>query len=411
VEGLTGAKAGALNWALGVTDPDAGLVGVVDADYQVSPQWLAHTVGFFDDPEVGFVQCPHAYRDFEGSRFGRMADVEYAVFFATSMVSLSEHEAGITVGTMSLIRRAALDEVGGWAEWCLTEDSELAIRLHAAGYRSVYLSQPYGWGLIPETFAAYKRQRFRWTYGPVQELCRHLRLFRPGPRRMASALNGRQRLHHANHGLDVAMIGLRLLVIPLGAAALISMLWHHEIVHMPLPLWIAATAVLISSVWMRWLVFRHAVGVTLRRALDGVLAYFALTHIITVASLTALSGKPAPWQRTDKFKPTVRRHAALATTITETVLAAACLAAAAAAIVAMPHGGIALALALGLAWQGLLYAAAPVVAAIAERDLRRHITTAELTAASPPQRTLAPVPLARTAIPPPDPIADRSTVR
>jgi cellulose synthase/poly-beta-1,6-N-acetylglucosamine synthase-like glycosyltransferase len=413
VEGLTGAKAGALNWALGVTDPDAQLVGVVDADYQVAPQWLAHTVGFFDTPEVGFVQCPHAYRDFEQSRFGRMAEVEYAVFFATSMVSLSEHGAGITVGTMSLIRRAALEEVGGWAEWCLTEDSELAIRLHAAGYHSVYLSQPYGWGLIPETFAGYKRQRFRWTYGPIQELRRHLRLFRPGPRRAASALKVRQRVHHANHGLDVAMIGLRLLVIPLGAAALVSMLWHHEVVRMPLPLWIAATVVLISSVWMRWLVFRHGVGVTLRPALGGVLAYLALTHIITVASLAALIGKPASWQRTDKFKPTVRRHAALACTVTETVLAAACLLAAAAAIVALPHGGIALALALGLAWQGVLYTAAPVVAAIAESDLRSHLTTAKLTAANPPERTLAPVPLTRTALSASgnSPSAGRSTAR
>jgi cellulose synthase/poly-beta-1,6-N-acetylglucosamine synthase-like glycosyltransferase len=396
VEGLTGAKAGALNLALGLTDPGAQLVAVVDADYQVSPQWLAHTVGFFDDPEVGFVQCPHAYRDFEQSRFGRMADVEYTVFFATSMVSLSEHEAGITVGTMSLIRRAALDQVGGWAEWCLTEDSELAIRLHAAGYRSVYLSQPYGWGLIPQTFAAYKRQRFRWTYGPIQELRHHVRLFRPGPRRSASALGRRQRVHHANHGLDVAMIGLRLLVVPLGAAALVSMLWHHEIVRMPLPLWIAATVVLISSVWMRWLVFRHGVGVTLRRALGGVLAYLALTHIITVASLTALSGKRAPWQRTDKFKPVARRHAALAATVTETILAIGCLLAAAVAIVAMPHGGIALALALGLAWQGLLYAAAPVVAAVAERDLRGEITTADLNAPTLTERQVAPVPLART---------------
>jgi hypothetical protein len=68
---------------------------------------------------------------------------------------------------------------------------------------------------------------------------------------------------------------------------------------------------------------------------------------------------------------------------------------------ALPHGGIALALSLGLAWQGLLYAAAPVVAAIAERDLRRHISTVGLTAVSPPEGTLAPVPLAGQRFPPP----------
>jgi cellulose synthase/poly-beta-1,6-N-acetylglucosamine synthase-like glycosyltransferase len=382
VEGLAGAKAGALNWALRHTDPAARLIAVVDADYLVAPQWLAHTVGFFDDDRVGFVQCPHAYRDFETSRFGRMANMEYSVFFATSMVSLSEHGAGITVGTMSVIRLAALEQAGGWAEWCLTEDSELAIRIHAAGYSSVYLSKPYGWGLIPETFAAYKRQRFRWTYGPVQELRRHAGLFRPGPRRTPSALGARQRVHHANHGLDVAMIGVRLLVIPVGAAALVSMLWHRETVRMPLALWIAATVVLVSSVWMRWLVFRHPVG-ALHRALAGMLAYLALTHVITVASLTAIRGTPMPWERTDKFKPALRRHAALTSTTVESALAVGCLTAAATAIAVMPHGGIVLALALGLAWQGLTYAAAPAVAAVAERDLRRHLTTAELAPPAP----------------------------
>jgi hypothetical protein len=305
------------------------------------------------------------------------------VFFATSMVSLSEHGAGITVGTMSVIRRAALEQAGGWAEWCLTEDSELAIRIHAAGYCSVYLSKPYGWGLIPQTFAGYKRQRFRWTYGPIQELRRHLRLFRPGPHRTASALSARQRAHHANHGLDVAMVGVRLLVIPLGAAALVSMLWHHERVRMPLPLWIAATVLLASSVWMRWLVFRHPVSATLRQALAGLLAYMALTHVITVASLTAIRGTPMPWHRTDKFLPAARRHAALASTTVESVLAVSCLTVAAIAIAVIPHGGIVLALALGLAWQGLTYAAAPAVAAVAESDLRRHLTSVELPAASP----------------------------
>ncbi len=129
------------------------------------PDWLLRSVGHFEDATVGFVQCPHAYRDYHASTFRRMANWEYAVFFSTGMVSLDEHGAGLTVGTMSLIRRTALETVGGWAEWCLTEDAKLSIRLHAAGYRSVYLNEPLGRGLIPDTFEGYRRQRFRWTYG------------------------------------------------------------------------------------------------------------------------------------------------------------------------------------------------------------------------------------------------------
>ncbi len=58
VEGLKGAKAGALNLALNHTDPAAELIAVIDADYQVSPEFLAETVGHFEDATIGFVQTP-----------------------------------------------------------------------------------------------------------------------------------------------------------------------------------------------------------------------------------------------------------------------------------------------------------------------------------------------------------------
>lgn len=74
VEGITGAKAGALNWAAQHTDPAARLIAVVDADYQVRPDWLRKTVGYFTEASTGFVQAPHAYRDHDASRFKRWAN-------------------------------------------------------------------------------------------------------------------------------------------------------------------------------------------------------------------------------------------------------------------------------------------------------------------------------------------------
>jgi len=373
VEQITGAKAGALNWVLPHTDPRATLVGVVDADYHVEPDWLRRTVGHFEDPGVGFVQCPHAYRDYGDSRFCRMANWEYAVFFSTGMVSLDEHGAGLTVGTMSVIRRVALESAGGWAEWCLTEDSELSIRIHAQGYRSVYLNEPLGRGLIPETFEGYRRQRFRWTYGPVQELRRHLRLFLPRPFARDSRLDWRQRVHHANHGLDVALVGVRTLAVPIGALAGGSMLLQHERVGMPFALWLAATAMLVGTLSVRWLIYRHLLGATLRQALGGALAYLALTHVITVASLTALAGRDVPWRRTDKRRPRSQGWAALHAVQTELVLGVGCTATAAVMMAVNPGAGLATMLAIGLAVQGLTYLSAPVVVAIAESDLRRQV--------------------------------------
>src|SRR5215470_4677029 len=371
VEGITGAKAGALNWALGYTCPRAELIAVVDADYQVRRKWLRDTAGYFADPGVGFVQCPHAYRGYAQSTLGRWANWEYAVFFATGMVSLDEHRAGITVGTMSLIRRAALERAGGWAEWCLTEDSELAIRIHAVGYQSVYLTEPYGRGLIPETFEGYRKQRFRWTYGPVQEFRRHWRLFVPGRLGTPSALTTGQKLHHANHGLDVMSIGLRALCFPLAAAAAASMVAHHERIAMPAELWIAATCLLAGSLLLRWLVYRRVVQATTRQGLGGILAFASLTHVITMASLRALVRRPAPWQRTDKFRPRRTGLRALTHASSETILGLAGLLAAAGLAAAGRSGGITIALAIGLAVQAVTYLTAPVVALAADRSLAR----------------------------------------
>ena len=234
----------------------------------------------------------------------------------------------------------------------------------------VYLTEPYGRGLIPETFEGYRRQRYRWTYGPVQEFQRHWRLFLPGRLATPSALTGGQKLHHANHGLDVMCIGLRASCFPLAAATAASMIAHHERVPMPAELWVAATCLLAGNLLLRWLTYRRIVRATARQALGGILAFAALTHVITTASLRALFRRPAWWQRTDKFRPRRRGIQALNHASSETVLGAAGVLAAA-ALAAYARGGIATALAIGLAVQALTYLTAPLVALAADRSLAR----------------------------------------
>jgi hypothetical protein len=172
---VKGFKAGALNFVLGQTDPAAEIVAVIDSDYVVRPDWLANLVPYFDDPKIGIVQAPQDYRDGRESAFKAMCRWEQAGFFSIGMVHRNERNAIIQHGTMTLVRRDALEALGGWGEWCICEDAELGLRLMEAGYESAYVNHSYGQGLMPDTYTAYQKQRFRWAYGAVQILKRHWR--------------------------------------------------------------------------------------------------------------------------------------------------------------------------------------------------------------------------------------------
>jgi hypothetical protein len=370
VDSLPGAKAGALNFALRHTSPEAELISVVDSDYHAQPDFLERLVGYFDDPRMGFVQTPHDYREWDRGRYLKMCYWEYRYFFKTMLVSRNERVAAITVGTMCLIRRSALEAAGGWAEWCVTEDSELAIRIHALGYSSVYLTETFGRGLIPETFSGYKSQRFRWTYGPVQELKHHLPLLLPRPLGTPSDLSPAQKVHHLNHGLDRLNVGLGFLLAPVGIALATSMLIQREVVRVPLALWLAATVLLTTGFALRWVTYRAVIGSTSGEALGALLASKALSHTITMASLRGLFTASMPWRRTNKFKSSPAGLSVLRSARSELLLGLAILLFVVAAIAVLPRHGLLLMLLIGVAFQSFRYLSAPAVALLAERDLR-----------------------------------------
>jgi exo-beta-1,3-glucanase (GH17 family)/cellulose synthase/poly-beta-1,6-N-acetylglucosamine synthase-like glycosyltransferase len=170
-----GFKAGALNFALKETDPRAEVIGVVDADYVVDPDWLATLVPHFvEAPDVAVVQAPQAHRNWENQPFRRMCNWEFDGFFRIGMHHRNERNALIQHGTMTLVRRKFLDELEGWSEWCICEDSELGLRLLRKGYDTRYVDRVLGKGLTPANFAAIKSQRFRWAFGAMQILKAHL---------------------------------------------------------------------------------------------------------------------------------------------------------------------------------------------------------------------------------------------
>ncbi|MGH8889168.1 MAG: glycosyltransferase, partial [Acidothermaceae bacterium] len=110
LENWPGYKSGALNYALrNITDERTELIGVIDADYQLDPQFLRRCAPLFDDPKVGFIQAPQDYRDWENAPFYRRLYYSYLYFFAVSQPSRNERDGAIFAGTMGLIRRSALE--------------------------------------------------------------------------------------------------------------------------------------------------------------------------------------------------------------------------------------------------------------------------------------------------------------
>jgi exo-beta-1,3-glucanase (GH17 family)/cellulose synthase/poly-beta-1,6-N-acetylglucosamine synthase-like glycosyltransferase len=184
VQNLSGFKAGALRLALEHTADDAEIIGVIDADYAVTPDWLRDLVPAFADPEVGLVQAPQDHRDGDRSLTHRLMNGEYAGFFDVGMVQRNEVNAIIVHGTMCLIRRTALASAGGWSSDTICEDSDLGLAILEQGWHAHYTNRRYGYGLLPDTFAQFKTQRHRWAYGGVQIVKKHWRRFLPGASRL-----------------------------------------------------------------------------------------------------------------------------------------------------------------------------------------------------------------------------------
>jgi exo-beta-1,3-glucanase (GH17 family)/cellulose synthase/poly-beta-1,6-N-acetylglucosamine synthase-like glycosyltransferase len=181
---LQGFKAGALRLAMSHTAPEAEVIGILDADYVVQPDWLKDLVPLFADPAVGLVQAPQDHRDDRRSVLHHAMNAEYAGFFDIGMVQRNEVNAIIVHGTMCLIRRSALDQVGGWSSDTICEDTDLGLSILEHGWQAHYTNRRYGHGLLPDTFESYKKQRDRWAYGGFQILKKHWRRFLPGESRL-----------------------------------------------------------------------------------------------------------------------------------------------------------------------------------------------------------------------------------
>jgi cellulose synthase/poly-beta-1,6-N-acetylglucosamine synthase-like glycosyltransferase len=368
VEGLEGFKSGALNLALRQhTYEHADLIGVIDADYLVDPSYLRSTVGYFADPNLAFLQTPQDYRDFEQDPYFTACYDAYRYFFAMAMPSRNERNSIIFAGTMGLLKRELLTKVGGWDEWCITEDADTSLRLLRAGYSGLFINKSFGRGIMPLTFSSLKSQRFRWCFGGMQILRRHWRSLMPWDRSADNKLSISQRFDYLIGGMqwlnDLVYLGFTLVLAVVAGLLLLGD-------HVPVRPFIGPTvllpaALLASGLTRATWALRSRTHISFKRAVLAFANWLSLSWTVALACLQGLTRSEGTFLRTPKVTSFNRLRSAIRAARAESILAGALLAADA-ALLAVTHPSVLLVVLL--AWQASVYLSSPAMSLLNQRS-------------------------------------------
>lgn len=171
--GLPGAKAGKINAALKLTSEE--FILVLDPDHIPFSMFFDRVLGYFNDPEVGFVQVSQAYYNAGESFVARAAAEQTFAFYGPIMQGMNGTGTSVAIGANCTFRRSALESIGGHGIG-LAEDLVTSIRLHAKGWGSVYIPEILARGLVPADLDSFLKQQLKWSRG-VHEV-----LFKEYPR-------------------------------------------------------------------------------------------------------------------------------------------------------------------------------------------------------------------------------------
>jgi len=165
------AKAGNLNNALRHTDAD--FIAIFDADHAPAPRFLEETLGFFADPAVAFVQTPQDFYNLDSfqhrlQRGRSLVWSEQSLFFRVIQSGKDRLNSAFFCGSCAVVRRSALEDIGGFATGTVTEDIHTSLKLHKRGWKSVYYPRSLAFGLAPSSAIPFLKQRLRWGQGAMQ---------------------------------------------------------------------------------------------------------------------------------------------------------------------------------------------------------------------------------------------------
>jgi len=181
-----GFKAGAVNLALRSLPADVEYVLLLDVDQAPTPDVLNILVPHLEhDAGLAFVQAPQRYVENGHASVGRAFDLQQAVFYDLVCPGLSTGGVLFMCGSNVLIRKAALDTVGGLDETSLAEDLRTSLQLHRAGWKGIYCTETVALGYPPRDLPAYHTQQRRWAIGTFQNYLAAWRLFFRSPRTLS----------------------------------------------------------------------------------------------------------------------------------------------------------------------------------------------------------------------------------
>lgn len=247
------AKAGNINNALRQASGD--ICVVLDPDHVPVPEFLDRTLPYFEDPEIGFVQCVQAYGNQEESFIAKGAAEQTYHFYGPMMMCMNSYGTVQAIGANCTFRRKALDSIGGHAAG-LSEDMHTAMQLHAKGWKSVYIPEVLSRGLVPATLSSYYKQQLKWSRGTFELL------FRTYPR-LFKQFTWRQKLHYFTIPLYFlfGLINFVDILIPLLALSLAQVPWEVDLQDFGmlfLPL--CGLSMIIRLFAQRWLLEKHERG-------------------------------------------------------------------------------------------------------------------------------------------------------
>ncbi len=164
------AKAGNINAALKHTSGD--FIAIMDADMVPQPDYLEKTLGYFRDSKTAIVQLPQEFYNTDSVQHVKAGSNwhEQQLFYHVIQPGKSNINAPFWCGSPSIVRRVALESVGGVATESITEDFLTSIKLNSADWNIKYHHEVLAFGIAPQTLFAFNVQRFRWAQGAMKIL-------------------------------------------------------------------------------------------------------------------------------------------------------------------------------------------------------------------------------------------------